>query len=125
MNLFSSASGMPGATSPPPSTSYVCGCQYFFSVFRQGAIGGVADDVFDAEQLGVGSGAVEEHTLEHVIVTGAGVAGAVMLGGEQELRVVLGGMDAAEVNVVSGQRRLARAGIFVAGGLRPCARPRP
>src|SRR5271157_6523471 len=83
----------------------------FFLGFRKGAVGGVADDVFDAEKLRVGSGAIEEHALEHVVVAGAGVAGAVVLDGEDELRVVLGGMDAAEVDVVSGQRRGAGLGI--------------
>src|SRR5271157_6255753 len=88
----------------------------FFLGFRKGAVGGVADDVFDAEKLRVGSGAIEEHALEHVVVAGAGVAGSVVLDGEDELRVVLGGLDGAEVDVVSGQRRGAGLGICVAGG---------
>ena len=71
----------------------------FFFCFGESAVGGVADDVFDAQQLGVGASSVEEDALKHVIMAGAGVAGTVVLSGEQKFWIVLGGVNPAEMNV--------------------------
>ncbi len=71
----------------------------FLLGFGESAVGGVADDVFDAEQLGVGASAVEEDALKHVVMAGAGMPGAEVLSGEQKLRIVLGRVDPAEMHV--------------------------
>jgi hypothetical protein len=79
----------------------------------QFSVGCIADEVLDAKELGIRTGAVEEHALKHIVVTAAGMTSAVMLRNDLEFGVILGDVDAAEVEVRPGH---GTAGFGVAVG---------